>query len=88
VAENTPGMISAAFVKAVHVELAYEGIHFAVAKVLGEHDLLKLGGVFDHEFFAGRRPEHNFAKLLVLANNQSTFRISKVLAMKPATSAL
>jgi hypothetical protein len=48
--------------------------------------LLELVGVLDDELLAGRSPVGDFGKLLVLANSGGTFKISKVLAMKPATS--
>jgi hypothetical protein len=49
VAKNAFGMISPTFVEAVHVELPYEGIHFAVTKVFGQDHLLEFSDVFDNE---------------------------------------
>ena len=49
VAEDTFGVISPAFVEAVHVELSDERVHFAVAEVSGQDDGLELVDVLDDE---------------------------------------
>lgn len=43
------GVICAALVEAIHVELPDEGIHLAVAEVSGEDDGLKFVDVLDDE---------------------------------------
>ena len=48
--ENTLRVISSAFVKAVHIELSDEGVHFAVAEVSGKDYGLELIDVLDDEF--------------------------------------
>lgn len=65
-AEHTFGVVCATLMKAVHVELSDEGIHFAVAEVLGEHYLLELVDVLDDEFAAVGRPVDYFGELLIL----------------------
>jgi len=79
-------MVGSIFVKTVHVELAYKGVHFVMAEVFREHDLLEFVGILDDEFLARWGPKCNFGKLLVLAKTQLTWKISKILEMKPATS--
>jgi hypothetical protein len=67
VAEDVFRVIGSCFVEAVHVELADETVHFVVAKVAGQDDLLKLIGVFDGELVSRGSPEDNFVKLFVLS---------------------
>lgn len=89
VAEDAFGVVCAGLVKAIHVELAYEAVDFIVAEVSGEDDLLELVDVFDDELAARGSPVDDLAELfLVLTRINCTFRISKVLAMKPAISLL
>jgi hypothetical protein len=86
VTENTLRVIRTAFVEAVHVQLADEGVHLAVAEVSRKDYLLELVHVLDHELRARGRPVCYLRELVVLNGKGSTLRISKVLAMKPATS--
>lgn len=48
-AEYALGVICAALVESIHVELADEGIHLAVTEVSGEDDGLKFVDVLDDE---------------------------------------
>lgn len=52
--------------KAIHVELANEAIHFVVPKITWQDNLLELVDILDHELAARRGPETNFAKLIIL----------------------
>ena len=79
-------MICSTFVEAIHIELSNEGIYFTVPKVLRQHNLLKLVDIFDDKLGARGSPVGNFGKFIILSDLGSTLRISKVLAMKPATS--
>ena len=45
--EDTLGVISPAFVEAVHIELADERVHFGMSEVSGEDDGLEFVDVFD-----------------------------------------
>jgi hypothetical protein len=75
-------------VEAVHVELADKAVDFVVAEVSGEDDLLELVDILDDKLDSGWRPVGDFIELIVLGKKNSTFNISKVLAIKPATSAV
>lgn len=48
--EHAFGKLISGLVKAIHVELSDEAIHFAVAEVAWQHHLLKLAYIFYHEF--------------------------------------
>jgi hypothetical protein len=88
-AENAFGVVCAGLMEAIHVELSYEAVDFIVAEVSREDDLLELVDVFDDELATGGSPVDDLAELfLVLTRIDLTFRISKVLAMKPAISLL
>ena len=65
-AENTFGVISSTFVKAIHVKLPYKGVHFAVTEVFGEYYLLELIGILNDEFSAIDSPIYDLANLLIL----------------------
>lgn len=86
VAEDALAVIGAGLVEAVHVELPDERVHFVVAEVAGQYDLLELVDVLDHELRPIARPKNYLPELLLLPHSIGTCRISKVLAMKPATS--
>ena len=85
-AENAFGVISAGFMKTIHVELSNEAIHFVVSEVSRKDNLLKFIDILDDEFKSGWGPVGNFRELLILNVMKNTLRISKVLAMKPAIS--
>lgn len=86
-AKNAFDVIVAGLVEAVHVELADEAVHLGVAEVPGQHYLLQLAHILDHELGARWRPVDDLGELVVLGGGRRTLSISKVLAMKPATSA-
>ena len=86
-AKNAFDVIIAGFVETIHVELPDEAIHFGVPEVSRQHHLLQLADVLDHKLGARWRPVDNLGELVVLRGERGTPRISKVLAMKPATSA-
>lgn len=74
--------------EAVHVELSYEAVDFIVAEIAREDDLLELVDILDDKFDSGWCPVCDFIELFVLGKKNCTFNISKVLAIKPATSAV
>lgn len=74
--------------EAIHVELSYEAVDFIVAEIAGKDDLLELVDILDDEFDSRWRPVCDFIELFVLGKKTCTFNISKVLAIKPATSAV
>lgn len=74
--------------EAIHVKLAYEAVDFIVAEIAGEDDLLELVDILDDELDSGWCPVCDFIELFVLGKKTCTFNISKVLAIKPATSAV
>jgi hypothetical protein len=55
-AENTFGVISSTFVKAVHVELSDKRVYFAMSEVFRKDYLLEFIYIFDDELSAGRSP--------------------------------
>ena len=65
-AEDTFGVIGSAFVEAVHVELPYEWVHFAVSEVAREDYGLEFVDIFDDELGSGGSPIGNLWKLLIL----------------------
>jgi hypothetical protein len=69
VAEDAFGVVCARLVEAVHVELPDEAVDLVVAEVAGEHDLLELVDVLDHELEAGGRPVCDLVELFVLRLN-------------------
>lgn len=73
--------------EAVHVELPDEAVHLGMPEVSWQHHLLQLADVLDHELSARWRPVDNLSELIVLSGGRGTLRISKVLAINPATSA-
>ena len=73
--------------ESVHVELPDEAVDLVVSKVSREDDLLEFVDVFDDELDSRGRPVCDLVELFVLPYFSCTFNISKVLAMKPATSA-
>lgn len=85
-AEDTFSVIFTGFVKPVHIELTDETINFPMTKIFREDNFLKLVDVFDDEISTGGSPEYNFGILVVLNKQRVTFKISKVLATKPAIS--
>ena len=74
--------------EAVHVELPDEAVDLVVSEVSRKHDLLEFVDVFDDELDARGGPVCDLIELFVLPKIMDTFNISKVLAMKPATSAV
>lgn len=87
-AKDALGKFVTGFVEAVHVELADEAIHFAVAKIAWKYHLLELTHVLYHKFPPRSRPKNNLCEFITLSGHTLTLRISNVLAMKPATSAV
>ena len=57
--------VFAAFVEAVHVELAYEGVDVAMSEVLGENVVLELINLLDRKFTPIGHPVDNRFVLLV-----------------------
>jgi hypothetical protein len=57
-----------------------------VTEIFGQNNLLKLVDVLDDELSASRAPVNNAGKVLILNKRIYTLRISKVLAINPATS--
>lgn len=86
-AENAFDMVVAGLVETVHVELPYEAVELGVPEVSGEDHLLQLADILYHKLGARWRPVDDLGELVVLGGGRRTLRISKVLAMKPATSA-
>lgn len=86
-AKNAFDVIVARLMEAVHVELSYEAVHLSVSEVSGQDHLLQLADILYHELGARWRPVDDLGELVVLGGGRRTLRISKVLAMKPATSA-
>lgn len=74
--------------EAIHVELANEAIDLIVAKISRKDNLLELVDILDDELDSWWGPICNFIELIVLDKITCTFKISKVLAMKPATYAV
>lgn len=87
VAEDALGEFVAGLVEAVHVELPDEAVHLGVPEEARQNHLLELAHVLYHELASRRSPEYYLRELLGLRGEWLTLRISKVLAMKPATSA-
>ena len=54
--ENIFAGVFATFVETVHVELTYEGVDIAVAKVFGEDVVLEVIDLFDGELASIRHP--------------------------------
>lgn len=73
--------------EAIHVKLPDEAVHLSVSKVSRQHHLLQLADILYHKLGAGWRPVDNLSEFIVLRGGRGTLRISKVLAIKPATSA-
>ena len=73
-------------VEAVHVELPHEAVHLVVPKVPGQHYLFKFRDVLYDELSAVASPVDDLLELLHLNSAHFTFRISKVLYIKTATS--
>ena len=67
-AEDVLGGVFSAFVEAVHVELADEGVDVAVSEVFGEDVILEVINFFDGELAAVGHPVDDGLVLLVLKN--------------------
>lgn len=85
-AEDTFSVVFTGLVKPVHIKLPDEAIDFPMAEIFREDDFLELVDVFNDEISTGGSPEYNFGILVVLNKQTITFKISKVLATKPAIS--
>lgn len=60
------GVVLAAFVEPIHIELTYEAVYFLMPEVLRQDYLLKFVDVLDDELLARVPPENYFRVLLVL----------------------
>lgn len=85
-AEHALGVVCTGLMETVHVQLSDEAVDLVVAEVAREDNLLELVDVFDDELNARWRPVCDFIELFVLGKITCTFKISKVFAIKPATS--
>lgn len=68
-AEDTLGILLAGLVKAIHVELTDEAIHFIVSEISRQDNLLELVDILNHELTPRRRPKTYFAKLIILTKS-------------------
>jgi hypothetical protein len=74
--------------EAIHVQLPDKAVDFIMPKIARQDNLLKFVDIFDDEIESGCRPICDFVELIILNKIVLTLRISKVFAMKPATSVL